>query len=63
MGPMNSVWTVNFVSCTVNPCDVTIHALKKKKKKKREKKARKCILVNANAQSKPHHNGKEEFKH
>ena len=31
-----------FVSCTVNSCDFTVHALKKKKKK----------TLNANAQSK-----------
>ena len=38
---------MNFVSCTMNPCDVIVHALKKKKKRK---------LVNADAQSKPHLN-------
>ena len=26
-----SAWTVIFVSCTVNSCDFTVHALKKKK--------------------------------
>ena len=29
VGPVNS----DFVSCTVNLCDVTVHALRKKKKK------------------------------
>ena len=33
MGPVNSAWTMHFVSCTVNPCDVTIHMRWKKKKK------------------------------
>ena len=37
MGPVNSAWTVIFVSCTVNPCDVTVYALKKKNKKKKIK--------------------------
>ena len=35
--PVNSawtVWTVFFVHCTVNSCDVTVHALGGKKKKK-----------------------------
>ena len=28
-------WTVHFVSYTVNPCDVTIHVLKKKTKRQK----------------------------
>ena len=30
--PVNSVWTMPFVPCTVLTCDVTVHVLKKKKK-------------------------------
>ena len=33
VGPVNSA----LVSCTVNPCDVTVHALKKTKNKKRKR--------------------------
>ena len=33
---MYTVRTVHFVSCAVNLCDFTIHALEKKKKKKAE---------------------------
>ena len=40
-------WTVNFVSCTINPCDVTIHALGKKKE------ARKHKLVNVDVYPNP----------
>ena len=31
---MNSMWIVIFVSCSVNPYEITVHAKKKKKKKK-----------------------------
>ena len=34
MRPVNNAWTVHFISYTMNPCNITIHALKKKKKKK-----------------------------
>ena len=33
VGPVNSAWTVFFVPCSVNSCDVTVHARKKKKLK------------------------------
>ena len=35
MGLVNSAWTMHFVSCAVNPCDVTIHMRWKKKKRKK----------------------------
>ena len=38
---------MNFVSCTVNPCDVTVHALGKKKE------AKKCKLVNVDVYPNP----------
>ena len=30
--PVNNAWTMFFVPCTVNSCDINVHALKKKKK-------------------------------
>ena len=40
---------MNFVSCTVNPCDVTVHTLGRKKKKE----ARKRKLVKADVHPNP----------
>ena len=42
----------NFCSCTVNPCEVTIHTQGKKKKKKKRGENMKCgrrIQLNPNA--------------
>ena len=47
MGPVNSAWTVIFVSCTVNPYDIIVHALGKEKKEKKKPE-------NADTQFKPH---------
>ena len=33
---MNSAWTMIFVPYTVNPCEVTVHAQKKKKSENTE---------------------------
>ena len=38
MGPVNSAWTVHFVSYAMNPCDITVHTHWKKKKKRRKHK-------------------------
>ena len=35
---INSAWIVIFVHCTVNPCEVTIHAQEKKKKETEKRK-------------------------
>ena len=50
---INSAWTVIFISCTVNLCEVTVHAQGKKKKKKKRKKWKNTTLDSAeNAESK-----------
>ena len=49
VGPVNSAWTVvnsawivHFVSCIVNPCDVTVHTRWEKKETKLAEAKRKC---------------------
>ena len=44
---MNSVWIVIFVPCTVNPCDVTVHAQEGKKNLKTQTKKRQTSTPNA----------------
>ena len=48
-----STWTVISVSCTVNSCDFTVHALKKKKKKRKKKKKK---PQNAETETRKTHN-------
>ena len=45
---MNSAWIVIFVSCTVNPYEVTVHAQEKKKKKSENMKLKTCYRIQLN---------------
>ena len=42
---MNSAWIVIFVSYTVNPCEVTVHAQEKKKEVKVWKRAAGFVTI------------------
>ena len=45
---MNSMWIVIFVSCTVNPYEVTVHAQEKKKKKAKRETEKRNNQLNLN---------------
>ena len=53
VGPVNSAWSVHFVSCTVNPCDVTVHTRWREREREKEKKN-----VQHKRVSNPHYNHK-----